>query len=183
MSNKKLICIGGISAIGKSTTAAKIVDHYKEHKNETIRILCPEVTRLKMLNKPKGYVLTNADVDPEVTLQLVDKMLDDAKELLGKSENVIVPTAFMPEHMRAGFEELAKEQGIIFYGFWLEAPFEVIQVRAQKRLEEKENNTLKYLSAYVPDKTMQPTGVVTWQKINANRKPCDILKDILNRLN
>jgi len=173
MKKAKLICIGGIPGVGKSTAGSLLEEKYSKQGVDTV-VVCPDKTRLEVLGK-SGGVITNDDLSREVTLATIDKMASNTLIYLKEGKTVIVPSAFILESMRERFESMAKENKAIFKGIWLEAEYDIIKDRAEKRFKDTFN---RHASAVVPDKNVKPEGYMKWYKIDASGTPKDICEKI-----
>ena len=176
---QKLICIGGIPGIGKTTIGYEILKNYSGNKPV---LICPDEIRLEIIGKAKNELITNDDISMEVTLKVIDKMYKKTKESLKLGLDVIVPSAFILEKMRVGFEKIAKDYEADFHGLWLEAPYDVIKERAISRAKKyktpnnkEESNSV---SAVIPDKKTVIDGEMKWQVIDANQSIDIVVSDI-----
>lgn len=170
---KKLICIGGIPGVGKSTIGEMLHAHFE---NENIALICPDETRIEVLGKPKDYAVKKEDMSLSITQKTIALMVDKTKTLLNE-KTVIVPSAFVYQNMRTTFETIANDMSIPFHGFWLDAPYQTIKSRAEERIKKD-----KTISAVIPDETFVPEGKITWHIINADRPAQDILSSVVDVL-
>lgn len=178
-----LICIGGMSAAGKTTLGLGLLENYGE---EYAVLIDPDATRNEVLNRPVGTPVHDEDLAPEITAKTIIRMLEKADEALGKEMIVIVPSAFVLPYMRENFEKRAEEKGVRFFGFWLDCPKDLREERKLERREMRENGivdlrTVSQVTHAGTTKELDP-GVVTWNVIDASGSKEQVLDTVLKQL-
>jgi predicted kinase len=171
-----LICIGGLPAAGKTSAGQQLAGHFPGS-----RLICPDDIRRQILGKESGVPITEEDLSPEITARVIKKMHEETQQHLAAGNMAIVASAFLWQSARVQFENLARTENCAFYGFWLEAPMDVLRTRAAQRAACVKSRSISGIASIVdPDKAID--GVIDWQKIDASPPQHLVVKAILSVL-
>lgn len=174
-----LICIGGPPGVGKTTVGLILKDRLPGSV-----LIDPDAIRLEILGRPPGSAVTEADLAPAITRQVIERMKTGTEAALLQGRTVIVPSAFVLESMRLDFEALAARLQCPFRAFWLEAPSAVITQRQQQRALAKDFNNASQVVSQNPAYTQRQGPLSAgWQTILAGGAADAIAQVILERLN
>jgi predicted kinase len=174
----RLICIGGLPGTGKTTLGLGL----QARLGADTVLVCPDRTMLRLLGKPESGVIESRDITPDLVKAAIADMRTRTRTALATGQDVIVPSAFVGQAMRADFKAIATDTGADFRPFWLHAPIAVLHERARIRAFNKAAGNA---SAVGPDKikTSLIEGKVDWPHINATQSPSVLLQKILEDLN
>ena len=158
-----LYAVGGLSGSGKSTLS---------------RTLAPE------LGGPPGAVILRSDeirkrlwgrsprepLPPEAygegqSQRVYGRMLEDARLALRAGRAAILDAVFLRPEEREAAQALARESGVPFAGFWLEAPEAVLTARLDARTGDASDADARILEQQL----QRDPGAMTWKRVDSTR--------------
>jgi predicted kinase len=111
---------------------------------------------------------------PGVSERVYHQMAWRAGLILAEGGPVVADAVFDRPDDRNRIEKAASDRGVAFSGFWLEADPLVLWQRVSERKGGPSDATIDILSRQLQRNTTQ-SG---WRKINADRKPADIVAEL-----
>jgi len=133
----KLIALGGLTGVGKTTLAYALQRDVVELREALI--FDEDQVRRELRGHDLRITMTDADYAPEVTVKVRAHMDQLTRDALEKGITVIDSSGFWREAGRAHVAALAASCGVTFVGFWLYAPLDILEARIQRRLDERAN--------------------------------------------
>jgi aminoglycoside phosphotransferase family enzyme/predicted kinase len=130
----RLIAIGGFSGTGKSSAAAALAPAFQPPPGA--RIVRTDVLRKRLFGVPPEVKLPAEAYAPEVTATVYDALNRHIGEALEAGFTAIADAAFLREEERTEIRRTASRLGVPFFGFWLEAPDDVLRQRLSKRVND-----------------------------------------------
>jgi predicted kinase len=171
-----MVCIGGWPGSGKTTIASLL--HATLPK--TIH-LDSDAMRKKMLQTPLHQKLPEAAYHAAQTKKLIDYTAQAVIEFLKRGQNIILSATFYDEASRLHQVKIASEAGVAFFGFILDAPYDLLARRIEKRLADHDplnpsDADIKVLERLFTGEFKQLEK--PWKIIKADRETHDILAEI-----
>lgn len=164
-----LVAIGGASGTGKSTLARGLAPSIGAVpgaivlRSDEIRKRLSGVPPLQRLG-PEGYA-------QEVSDRVYATAAEGARAAVGEGHSVIVDAVFARPADRASIERIAAALSVPFIGIWLDAPDPVLIARVEGRRHDASDAN----ADVIRQQRGQPTGVITWHRLDASRAPADVL--------
>ena len=111
----------------------------------------------------------------EVSERVYREMAWRAGLILSEGGSVIADAVFDRQTDRERIERTARDRGLPFAGFWLEADPVILWKRVSERTKGPSDATVDVLSRQLQRNAIQST----WLSIDAARKPADIVTDLV----
>lgn len=171
----RLIAFGGLSGTGKSTVAKALSPQLGHLGAVHLR---SDIIRKRLIGATPLTRLPETAYTSEVTAQVYDTMLDQARQALEAGHPVILDAVFARETERDAVTALARSLSLPFDGFWLEAPAHVLEERIQRRwhvgldASDADAAILKQQLTYDP-------GHISWVQVDAADDPLRRLERVL----
>ena len=156
-----LVAVGGLSGSGKSTAAAAIAPSLGAPPGA--RVLSSDRIRKALHGVSAETRLPEAAYQPEVSERVYAELRDRARRALAAGCAVVADAVFDREADRAAIERVAREAGVPFAGFWLEAPLDVLLDRLGRRTGDPSDATAAVLLA----QAARDRGELTWMHVDA----------------
>ncbi|MBV1708168.1 MAG: AAA family ATPase [Hyphomicrobiales bacterium] len=169
----QLVAVGGRSGSGKSTLAAQCAAAVGLPPGA--RILSSDRLRKQMFGVSPEQKLVREAYEPAVSERVYRAQREQARAALRGGTSVIVDAVFDRPEDRAALAALAREAGVAFHGFWLEAPLGTLEARIEGRRHDPSDATLAVLHQQM---TRDP-GELTWQRINAGADIAAMAEQVL----
>lgn len=182
-----LICIGGATGTGKTTTGYKLARSLSQHE-QRFHVLDSDVVRREILGYDLKYHMQFCDYADEVTEKVSERIENQIRENIRLNESVINVSGCWASVTRNRMEEIAKELNVPFIGFWLRAPKDVLKERIQKRWGERvelEDLSIEEGHASDADITVLERhsegtfGEVNWKVIEADQSTEELLEALI----
>jgi hypothetical protein len=163
-----LLAVGGLSGSGKSTLAHDLAPELGAVPGA--RVLRSDVLRKRLMGVPPTTPLPEAAYAPEVTERVYATLRREARDALAAGHGVIVDAVFARESERNAVAEVARELGVPFHGFWLEAPAEILEARLAARRGDASDAT----PAVMRRQLTFDIGRLDWIRLDAavDRRAC-----------
>jgi aminoglycoside phosphotransferase family enzyme/predicted kinase len=165
-----IVAIGGFSGTGKSTLALGLapsvgpVPGAVVIRTDEIRKRLLGMAPLQRLG-PEGYT-------QEVSARVYAAAGERAKAAIREGHSAIVDAVFACPEERQAIERIAAEASVPFAGIWLEAPEPALIAR----VEQRRNDASDADADVIRMQSGQPTGVITWQRIDASASAAVVLE-------
>jgi uncharacterized protein len=172
-----LVAIGGLSGSGKTTIAEALAADLGPPPGA--RILESDRIRKAMHGVPAQARLPNEAYRPEVSQRVYAQMASRAAALLGDGGTVLANAVFDRQEDRQRIETAARECGVPFRGFWLDAPPDVLRARVRDRTGSASDAGLQVLEKQLA----HFSGETGWRKIDAGGDADRIVAAILSAIN
>jgi len=173
----RLIAVGGLSGSGKSTLSGSLSARIGEAPGA--RWLRTDVLRKRLAGAEPEAALPPEAYSKERNREVYDTFMDSILRALQAGRTVVADGVFARPDERARVAEVARQAGVDFAGFWLEAP---------------ESTMVERVSARVGDASDADADVVrrqlgysigelgAWHRIDADGSPEQVLEAALARL-
>jgi aminoglycoside phosphotransferase family enzyme/predicted kinase len=160
-----LVAVGGLSGTGKSTLARRIAPLLGAVPGA---LVCrSDVIRKHLFGKGELARLPPEAYRSEVSARVYRTIAERARTALSAGHAAIADAVYARADERQGLESLAREAGVPFIGFWLEAPPEVLESRLMERRRDASDATVEVLRQQLT----YPLGEITWRRIDTSRGP------------
>lgn len=167
-----IVAIGGLSGSGKTTIAEALAA--KIGAPPGARIVESDRIRKAMHGVPAETRLPNKAYRPEVSERVYNEMAWRAGLILSEGGSVVADAVFDRPADRERIEKAARDRGIPFSGFWLEADPLVLWQRVSERKGGPSDATGDILSRQLQRNVSQ----ATWRKTETDRKLVDIVAEL-----
>ncbi|MER8631436.1 AAA family ATPase [Mesorhizobium opportunistum] len=167
-----VVAIGGLSGSGKTTIAEALAA--KIGAPPGARIVESDRIRKAMHGVPAETRLPNKAYRPEVSERVYNEMAWRAGLILSEGGSVVADAVFDRPADRERIEKAARDRGIPFSGFWLEADPLVLWQRVSERKGGPSDATGDILSRQLQRNVSQ----ATWRKTESDRKLVDIVAEL-----
>ncbi|MCA0050000.1 AAA family ATPase [Mesorhizobium sp. B283B1A] len=167
-----VVAIGGLSGSGKTTIAEALAAQIGAPPGA--RIVESDRIRKAMHGVPAETRLPNKAYRPEVSERVYNEMAWRAGLILSEGGSVVADAVFDRPADRERIEKAARDRGIPFSGFWLEADPLVLWQRVSERKGGPSDATGDILSRQLQRNVSQ----ATWRKTESDRKLVDIVAEL-----
>ena len=160
----RLIAIGGLSGVGKSTVALALAPDLLPSPGA--RVIRSDVVRKRLFEVMPETRLPSSAYEAATTERVYQALQIQATASLAAGYTAIVDATFLKAEERRGIAALAELHGVPFVGLWLEAPAAVLAARIGARgRDASDADTLVLQQQLKAD-----TGAIVWHRLNAG---CD----------
>ena len=157
----RLIAIGGLSGVGKSTVAQALACDFLPAPGA--RVIRSDVLRKGLFDVTPETRLPSSDYGSATTERVYRALHDQATASLAAGYSAIVDATFLREEERKGMAALAERVGVPFIGLWLEASSEVLAARIAARSHDASDADTRVLRQQLK----VDTGVIGWHRVEA----------------
>ncbi len=157
-----LVAVGGRSGSGKSSLAYRLAPDLGRSPGAVV--LRSDVLRKALFGVADTTRLEPAAYDRKVTRRVFRALQEQVATALAAGQAVIVDAVYAKPSQRAAIEAVARDLGLPFTGFWLEAPAEVLVRRVATRRGDASDATPRM----VRQQLGVETGSVDWHRIDAS---------------
>lgn len=175
-SNAPLVAIGGLSGSGKSSVAAHLAALIGAASGA--RVLNSDRLRKKLFSVTPTTRLPEEAYAPEVSARVYEALFKEAGRVAANKWPVIIDAVFARPEERQGIEAVARQAGVPFAGFWLEAAPTV----CDRRVTERRHDVSDATREVVARQRGFDVGDISWTRIDASRELDVVARDIKNRL-
>jgi len=156
-----IIAIGGLPGAGKSTISRSLAPALGRAPGAVI-IRSDEI-RKHLFGVAPEQRLPESAYDPATSETVLDKMAAHICEIAQGGQSVIVDATLIEATHRCRVEAAARQAGVAFHGFWLDAPPDILENRITHRTNDASDANLAVLRAA----QAKDRGLITWQNLNA----------------
>jgi len=172
----RLIAIGGFSGSGKSTLAVAMAPSLGAVPGAVV--LRSDEIRKELCGAPPTERLGADGYAREMSKEVYATMSARARVIVRGGHSVIVDAVYGRESDRDAISRIAVDAGVMFTGFWLDAPEAMLMQRVQSRGADASDADARVVSM----QCAQDAGVIRWQRIDASLAPDVVRQDVGHRL-
>ncbi len=172
----RLICIGGLSGTGKSTLAAALAPEIGAAPGAIH--MRSDVERKVLSGVAETDRLPLSAYSRESSISVYSACFTRAAEALKAGQSVVIDAVFARDGERYQAEQLARETGVTFQGFWLTASEETLVSRVAQRQGDASDATPEV----VRNQLGYDLGNLRWARIDAGGTPRQTLERLRERL-
>jgi aminoglycoside phosphotransferase family enzyme/predicted kinase len=158
----RLLAVGGLSGTGKSTLAARLAPLLGAAPGAVH--LRSDVERKRLFAVADEVRLPSEAYTPETTARVYGVLLAKARRVLAAGGSAVVDAVHARPEERAAVAALAREAGVAFDGFWLEAPPALLAARVGARKGDASDAD----AAVVARQLGYEIGPMDWQRLDAS---------------
>lgn len=173
----RLVAIGGPSGTGKSSVARALAPHLGAAPGAMV--LRSDVIRKRLFGLPPDRRLPQSAYRAEISSRVFRIIARRARRLLAAGRTVICDAVYGEVAQREEIEAVARDVGVPFAGFWLEAPAEVLEGRVTARWGDASDADVAVLRRQLAH--IDAAGV-RWQRVDAARPVQPVADGILRLL-
>ena len=168
-----LIGIGGEPGSGKSTIAAAAAPRLGGAPGALV--LRSDVTRKRLFGCRMEDPLPGEAYANEATARTYGRLIEDTKSALAAGMTVIADAVYADPVERNALEQVARDAGVPFHGFWIDTPLEIRIERVFGRRGDASDATVDFLRAH-PTLEQGPMG---WTRIDASGAVDEVTESLL----
>jgi hypothetical protein len=172
----RLIAIGGFSGSGKSTLALSIAPSIGAVPGAVV--LRSDEIRKELYGIPLTERLGSDGYAPDISEKVYATMAARANVIVRGGHSVIVDAVYGCQRHRDAIERVATDAGVMFAGFWLDAPETTLIDRVQSRRADVSDADARVISL----QRAQDAGVIRWARVDASPGPDVVCQDVEHRL-
>ncbi|HMN70606.1 MAG TPA: AAA family ATPase [Rhodoblastus sp.] len=165
---RMLVAIGGFSGSGKSTLAAALAPRLGPAPGA--RILSSDRIRKALHGVAPAERLPAEAYAPAVSERVYARMRSEAARALALGGAVVADAVFDRPELAAAIEEVARDNGARFTGFWLQAPREKMAGRIEARRGDPSDATAEVLDMQLEKGAAPPS----WRTLDAARDRAEV---------
>ena len=169
----RLIAIGGLSGSGKTTVTEALAAHVGAAPGA--RVIESDRIRKALHGVPPETHLPEKAYRPEVSERVYRDMAWRSSLILAEGGSVVADAVFERQQDRMRIERVAGDRHAPFVGIWLDVAPDVLWRRVDQRRGGPSDATVEILSRQLE----KDVGEITWQCLDAARRPDAIVSDIL----
>lgn len=173
----RLVAIGGPSGTGKSSVARALAPGLGAAPGAVV--LRSDVIRKRLFGRWPTEPLPETAYRPEISAKVFAIIARRATRLLRAGRSVICDAVYGEPAQRERIERVAREAGVPFGGFWLEAPAEVLERRVAARTNDASDADVAVLRRQLAH---IDAAALSWERVDAARPVDAIAAGIRGRL-
>lgn len=170
-----LIAVGGRSGTGKSTLARALAPAVGRAPGAIH--LRSDIERKRQFHIAETERLPSSAYTPDVSHRIYEALDKQARTALQAGQSVIVDATFLSEFETNAVDQVARQAGADFRGFWLEAPTRLLMERLATRINDASDATPDVLRRQPVTET--PPG---WTRLDAAKSPAALRASALRRI-
>ena len=140
-----LLAVGGLPGTGKSTLARAVAPALGRAPGALI--LRSDEIRKRLQGVAPETRLPEAAYAEAISTLVFAALADGARVAASGGQAVVADATFLDPAHRVLITEAARAAGVVFYGFWLRAPMEVLEQRIGARVADASDATVPVLRA------------------------------------
>jgi uncharacterized protein len=156
---RRLIAIGGLSGVGKSTIAARLAPALGLRPGA--RMLRSDVIRKRLCGVVPETPLPASAYEPEMSRRVYQTIRNKARTVLRAGYCVIIDAVSLSEDERRSFAAVAEQAGVPFAGIWLSASPETMTTRLRTRRDDASDASADVLQ----DQLHRDPGPIDWLRV------------------
>ena len=158
----RLVAVGGLSGSGKSTLARALAPALGAAPGALL--VRSDVIRKRLFGVAPETRLPDGAYTPEWHQKVAQAMLDQAAAALAAGQAVILDAVHSLPASRAAAEALARRAGVVFDGFWLDAPAAALEARIAARRDDASDATVEVVRRQLAGGPLTDHG---WRALDA----------------
>jgi aminoglycoside phosphotransferase family enzyme/predicted kinase len=168
----RLIAIGGRSGTGKSSLAMALAPGLGAMPGAMV--LRSDVVRKRLFGREPNERLEESGYAPEVSDRVFRTIAERARTLVRAGRTVIADAVYGRAEQRETLERVARQEGVSFHGFWLEAPEPLLESRVEGRAGDASDAT----AAVVRMQRQIDPGSTAWDRVRADRPLSALITEV-----
>ena len=160
-----LVAVGGLSGSGKTSVARALAPQLGPAPGALH--LRSDLERKALFDVDPTAPLTDADYTPAVGRQVAERLLTRATAALRAGHSVLIDATHLNAGDRAAVEDLGRQAGVPFFGFWLDAPVETLLARVAARRGDASDADADVVLGQVK----RGAAATDWRHLEAMRPP------------
>ena len=169
----RLIAVGGLSGSGKSRLARELAPAIGAGPGA--RVVRTDSTRKRLAGVTLGTRLGPQDYSEAMSKRVYQAIYDEAQVALAAGRPVIADAVFARQQERDAVTRIARDAGVPFQGFWLEAAPRVLE----QRVTGRRNNVSDATPEVVRLQLDYDLGVIDWERLDSSGEGDETLKAAL----
>ena len=161
----RLIAVGGLSGVGKSTIARQIA--IAAFPGPGAVVISSDPARKYMFGRTPETRLPLQAYGSAVSEMLFDQFYGDIGEALQAGASVVADATFARPRFRGNVEDVAREAAVPFTGLWLEAPVRTLLCRLRARPKGASDADAHILALQLE----KGTGPIGWARVDTSGSP------------
>jgi len=158
-----LLAIGGLSGTGKTSLAASLAPMLGQAPGALH--LRSDIERKRLFDVVETVPLPAEAYRREVSATVYHRLIDQAGSALHAGQAVIVDATHQRVEERDAIAAMAAQAEVPFFGFWLEAPFDLLMQRVKDRRRDASDATAQV----VETQAKETIGALDWRRLDAGR--------------
>ena len=171
-----LLAIGGLSGTGKTSLAASLAPMLGPAPGALH--LRSDVERKRLFDVAETVPLPAEVYRREVSVTVDRRLIDQAESALHAAQAVIVDATHQRAEDRDAIAAVAARTGVPFFGFWLEAPPDLLMQRVTDRRRDASDATARIVEI----QAKETIGALDWRRLNAGRSLAVLTAEVLGFL-
>lgn len=173
----RLVVVGGLSGTGKSSVARSLAPKLLPEPGALV--LRSDVLRKRLFGRCPQERLPEIAYRAEISQRVFAALARRARRLLMAGRSVVCDAVYGEPWQRQQIEAVARDLGVSFAAFWLEAPVEVLERRVASRAGDASDADIAVLRRQLDH---LDTEAVAWPRIDAARPVFEVVADVASRL-
>ncbi|MFT8244155.1 AAA family ATPase [Roseomonas sp. BN140053] len=161
----RLVAVGGVQGTGKTRLARTLAPGLGAAPGALV--LRSDEIRKRLAGVPPEQRLLPDSYTPERSAAVYAAFLEEARAALRAGHSVVADAVFLDPALRDGMAAVAREAGVPFQGFWLEAPPAVLHARVAGRQRDASDADAAVLEATL----RRDPGPLRWHRLDAASDP------------
>jgi predicted kinase len=157
-----VVAIGGLPGTGKSTLARALAPEMGAAVGALV-VRSDEIRKRQFGLAPEER-LPLAAYQPDVSRTVFETLAATVRLAAEGGQAVVADATFMDIEHRAMVKEAARQAGVAFQGFWLQAPLSDLEQRVAARVGDASDATVEVLHAAAPN----DPGPLDWTPVDAS---------------
>ncbi len=156
-----IVAIGGLPGSGKSTVARAVAPDIG--RTPGALILRSDEIRKRQFGVAPEERLPKIAYTPEASRLVFETLADSVRIAASSGQAVIADATFMSAAHRSMIAQAAKRAGVVWHGFWLDAPLSVLEQRVAARRGDASDADIAVLRAAAGN----DPGAGDWTRVDA----------------
>ena len=157
-----VVAIGGLPGTGKSTLARALAPGLG--RSPGAAIVRSDEIRKRLAGLAPEERLPPSAYTPAASRAVFETLAGDVRVAAASGQAVVADATFMSTKHRNMVEDAARQAGVAFRGFWLQAPLRALEQRVAARIGDASDATVSVLLAAAPN----DPGPLDWTPVDAS---------------
>lgn len=166
----RVIAIGGPSGAGKTTLAGNLAAGLGAPPGAVV--IRSDVIRKRLCGVPPEQRLGPEAYTDAMSRRVYTDLCARVRQVLDAGYTAIADAVFAHADTRAAIEDVARDAGVPFQGFWLEAPIPVMVARLETRVRDASDATPAVLARQLA----HPADARGWTRLDAGSRADELAR-------